>query len=117
MLFKKAILYADSFYALLATPIEFQLTVKAYGTDLLAAEIIGDGYPYETSVAFTKLIFNWEAWIRFHLLPEENIPPGTYTLIFSKDQLLVTDDVDVYTLHDRPVEVVLIDVPEEEDGI
>jgi hypothetical protein len=106
-LFKKAILYADSLYELLATPIEFQLEVTAYGSELLAARIIGDGYPHETSAAFTRLIFDWEAQILFHLLPEAQIPVGTYTLIFSGEQLLATDETDAYPLSDRPVEVVL----------
>lgn len=108
--FKKAILYADSLYALLATPIEFEVEVSIHSTDLYSVQIVGAGYSLATAAGFSRLIFDWEARIRFHLLPEENIPPGTYTPIFAANQLLVTKNTAVYALSDRPVEVGLMAV-------
>ena len=110
--FKKAIMYADSLYALLAAPEEFEFEVSVYRADLYSVQIVGAGYPAETVAAFARLIVDWEARIRFHLLPEERIPAGVYALTFSEARLLVAGAGAVYTLHDRPVEVVLVDDPE-----
>ena len=107
--FKKAIMYADSLYALLAAPEEFEFEVSVYRADLYSVQIVGAGYPAETAAAFARLIVDWEARIRFHLLPEESIPAGVYALTFSEARLLVAGAGAVYTLHDRPVEVVLVD--------
>lgn len=113
--FHAARLTADSLYALLATPIEFQLEVlpPEPGAALVSARVRGDGFPPEVQEAFGELILDWEATIAFSLPAAAGPPPGLYALTLEDEQLHAVSDERFYPIADRQVELVLS--AEEED--
>ena len=109
--FQKMQLEAEGFFDLINTWAEMQLVVTED-----TAEIIGYGYTDEIAGAFTLLVFDWEAAIPLDR-SELDIPPGSYDLIRDedKDEVHACRGEKYYVLHDRPVTVEVVSVPEEEE--
>lgn len=105
--FQKMQLEAQGFYDLIGTWAEMQLVVTQD-----SAVIIGDGYTYEISEAFTALVLDWEAHIS---LPkaELGIPEGSYDLSRKGDIVHACRGEKFYPLADQPVALEVISVPEE----
>jgi len=103
-------LEAEGFFDLINTWAEMQLVVTKD-----SATIIGDGYAYEIAKAFTLLVFDWEAAIPLDRAALD-IPEGSYDLIRDEDknEVHACRGERYYVLHDRPVRVEVVSVPEED---
>ena len=108
--FQKMRLEAEGFFDLINTWAEMQLVVTKD-----SATIIGDGYAYEIAKAFTLLVFDWEAAIPLDRAALD-IPEGSYDLIRDEDknEVHACRGERYYVLHDRPVRVEVVSVPEED---
>ncbi len=106
--FTKMQLEAPSFYKLIMNWVETQLIVTED-----SARIIGYGYYYEITGAFSDLVLDWEATIRLPQHP--GLEPGEYELgMMEEDQLYAFRNQQRYPIVDSPV-VVEVEYSPEED--